>query len=32
VRLGPSPGGSGGYMNEVVGDILDAIGEPPEGR
>lgn len=30
VRLGPSPGGSGGYMNEVVGDILDAIGEPPE--
>ncbi len=30
VRLGPSPGGTGGYMNRVVGDILDAIG-PPSG-
>ncbi len=32
VRLGPSPGGSDGYMNKVVGDILDAIGEPEGGR
>jgi CubicO group peptidase (beta-lactamase class C family) len=27
VRHGPSPGGSGGYLNRVMGDILDAIGE-----
>ena len=25
VRLGPSPGGSGQYMNEVVGEILDSL-------
>ena len=25
VRLGPSPRGSRDYMNEVIGEILDAI-------
>jgi hypothetical protein len=26
VRLGPSPGrGFGDYLNEVVGDVLDAV-------
>lgn len=28
VRLGPSPGGFGPYLNKIVGDILDAVGEP----
>ena len=27
VRLGPSPGGFGPYLNKVVGDVLDAVGE-----
>lgn len=31
VRLGPSPGGAGAYMNEVVGRILDAMGAPVTG-
>lgn len=26
VRLGPSAGGSSGYLNEVVGDVLEAVG------
>lgn len=26
VRLGPSPGGFDRYLNEVVGDVLDAVG------
>ena len=25
VRLGPSPGGAGDYMNDVIGDVLGAI-------
>ncbi len=29
VRLGPSPGGGNSYMNKVVGDILDAVGNAP---
>jgi len=28
VRLGPSPGEFAPYLNKVVGDIVDAIGEP----
>ncbi len=27
VRLGPSPGGFDPYLNQLVGDVLDAIGE-----
>jgi hypothetical protein len=27
VRHGPSPGGFGPYINEVVGNILDAVPE-----
>lgn len=29
VRLGPSPGNYGPYLNKVVGDLLDAIGPEP---
>ena len=28
VRLGPSPGGFGPYLNKMVGDLLDAVGVP----
>lgn len=29
VRLGPSPGGAGAYMNETIGRLLDAISPVP---
>jgi len=28
VRLGPSPGGSQDYMNDVIGEVLDSIDSP----
>lgn len=32
VRLGPSAGGSAAYLNDVVGDVLDAVGEATDTR
>lgn len=29
VRLGPSPGAFSGYLNTIVGDVLDALPDPP---
>ena len=31
VRLGPSPGDFAPYLNKIVGDIVEAIGEPGGG-
>jgi hypothetical protein len=31
VRLGPSPGGSGEYINRVIGELIAALGLASDG-